>query len=123
MTFDGFGWKFTCEWCGDEFRSRGNNAKLCENCRKMKRTKLGSNWIHATMCICCGELNPLFLLTGDGHHILGKDNSEITIPICANCHECTKPREQQGFLLFNHREFPLKTKFTEDNSKIYIDID
>lgn len=83
-----------------------------------------NKWLNTSMCICCGEINPFFLLLYDQHHVLGrgKGKNNIKIPICANCHELTKPRKSQSFFLFTNRPFPMKTKFSIDNSKIYIDL-
>lgn len=110
-----------CIYCGGKIQEKikyNHNAKWCSKCRKIRN--LCEKWEKASICICCGELNPLILLP-TGHHLLGRDNSDITIPICANCHELTKSRKRQGFFLFNNWK-PPKARFTEDNSKIYISI-
>jgi hypothetical protein len=115
-------WKknqYYCTFCGEIF-SAYNEAYWCSKCRII--LSICQAWEKANMCICCGELNPFFQLKISGHHIFGVDNSDISIPICANCHELTKPRLRQGFFLFKNRPIPLETKFTEDNSRIYIHI-
>lgn len=115
-----FFWEGTCEFCGRKiyFKSKGKKKTRCFTCQRSYAKYVWRKWKYASVCVICGELNPLFLLP-TGHHVIGQENSSITIPICANCHELTKPRTRQSFFLFDNWEFP-ETKFTEDNSKIYI---
>ena len=116
-------WDGICKFCGRKIRcnpKHKNKGNVCFTCRRSYTKYIWKKWKYANVCIICGELNPLFLLP-TGHHIFGKENSRLTIPICANCHELTKPRSRQSFFLFDNWKSP-KTKFTEDNSKIYIHI-
>lgn len=126
MSEDIWGWKFTCEVCGNTFRSTHHTARYCKSCSCMSKSsitkKIIGKWINASMCITCGEINPLLLCSKDGHHVIGRgrNKNDINVTICANCHELTKPRQYQGFFLFTNRKFPIRTKFTMDNSPIYI---
>jgi len=110
-------WKFDCEFCGEEYLSRNPFAKYCKKCKDI--LSFCKAWEGASICICCGELNPFFQLHISGHHLFGRDNSDVSIPICANCHELTRNRNRQGFFLFELWKMP-KARFTEDNSGIYV---
>ncbi len=46
------------------------------------------------LCILCGEINPLFLLT---HHPFGRKINDFTITVCGNCHRLIK-RMGQGWI-------------------------
>jgi len=105
-----------CNFCGRKIPHRRNF--ICFTCERSYLKYIWRKWERANICIICGELNPLFLLHS-GHHLFGSSNNSFTIPICANCHELTRPRTRQSFFLFDNWKFP-KTKFTEDNSKIYV---
>jgi len=110
-----------CDFCGKIFFSHSINGNCCCKCKRTLAKRIFKKWKKASICVCCGELNPLYLLP-TGHHIFGAENSSIVIPICANCHELTKPRTRQGFFLFENFHL-IQNKFTEDNSKIYVHID
>jgi hypothetical protein len=114
-----------CDFCGRKFKFKLRHNKdphmerICYTCKRSFLRYIWKKWEKANVCIICGELNPLFLIE---HHILGRDKApDTTIFICANCHELTKPRSRQSFFLFNNWKFP-ETKFSIDNSKIYIDL-
>lgn len=114
-------WEQPCDFCGRKIRfNPKRKTPICYTCLRSHMKYIWRKWKRASVCIVCGELNPMFLLP-TGHHLLGSDVS-ITIPICANCHELTKPRSRQSFFLFDNWKFP-KTRFTEDNSNLYINVD
>jgi len=113
-------WIVICDFCGKKIKSRSQLRRLCFTCERSYAKYIWRRWKHANVCMICGELNPLLLLP-IGHHIFG-EKYNLTIPICANCHELTKPRTRQSFFLFDKWEFP-EVKFTQDNSPIYIFVD
>jgi len=113
-------WKYHCELCGNINFSSSHISKYCKKCRSGLGLRILRKWNSASICICCGEVNPLILLP-IGHHIFGAENSDVAIPICANCHELTKPRSAQTFFLFEDWVFP-KSKFSQDNSKFYVEV-
>ncbi|MEX0764222.1 MAG: hypothetical protein WEC35_07640 [Nitrosopumilaceae archaeon] len=50
----------------------------------INETKIISKLIElGTTCLICFENNPFLL---EWHHIGGKNNCSVTIPLCANCH-------------------------------------
>ena len=50
----------------------------------INETKIVSKIIESSgSCLLCFENNPFVL---EGHHLGGKKNSSVTIPLCANCH-------------------------------------
>lgn len=61
------------------------SINLHESLRKViNETKIISKLLESGgSCLLCFENNPFVL---EWHHIGGKNNSSITIPLCANCH-------------------------------------
>jgi hypothetical protein len=117
--------KLHCEYCGKDisrnrkFKHNGNeNQYICFECSRGLSKRISRRWEETSICIICGETNPL-MLCPTGHHILGSENNDFTIPICENCHRLTMPRSRQGFFLFDNWKFP-ESRFTEDNSGIYV---
>lgn len=50
----------------------------------IKETKIISKMLESGgLCLVCSENNPFVL---EWHHIGGKNNCSVTIPLCANCH-------------------------------------
>lgn len=50
----------------------------------IKETKFISKLLElGCLCLVCNESNPFVI---EWHHIGGKNNSSVTVPLCANCH-------------------------------------
>lgn len=60
----------------------------------------------AFCCLCGYYENPLII---ERHHIAGRNNSEVTIPVCPNCHRILSNKQ---------RSWP--TEWTSSNNSIQI---
>ena len=60
--------------------------------KKQKKLLNEKRWIDEVIskgnyCHICGDfIDPLITHYLNNHHIAGKNNSDITIPVCPNCH-------------------------------------
>jgi len=100
-----------CLVCGVTIKKTGSRQKYCSSCYVKRRGKRKletlrrfrrkhpnyyriNKWFYPDYtdyplgkygyCLSCGD-NDLLVL--NNHHIFGRNNSDITITICANCHE------------------------------------
>ena len=97
-TEKGFGWYIQCEVTrvgtfndkgGIRLRYKTNHNIYLENKKYMNKRSIEDKRIREIkkglgFCLICGTIDPIVLIE---HHVFGRKSDEITITLCANCHQ------------------------------------
>lgn len=81
--------------------------------KKQKELKQDMKWIDDIIekggyCVICGYSDNLIIL--EKHHIAGRNNSDITITVCPNCHRELSRKQESWDKDWNKEDNPLKLK-------------
>ncbi len=76
----------SCPLCGEYHTEALRRGGLCANCAGVDPSK------DRGPCLVCGERD----LPLQNHHVAGRRKSDITVPICLNCHSVLSRRQRHN---------------------------